>query len=479
MAAGLLVRLYGIQRGLWEDEITAAYYTQLTPADVFDTLAQNGSHPPLYFLLTGLGVRHGLDVVAALRLPSLVAGTATIAVVYLIALKLAGRTAAVVAGLLATIAPMAVWYSQEGRMYALVWFFVLASYLVLAWGTESRAWALFALLHALFIGLALWTDYSAALALLPQPLLILLLKRRAWFLGTWATGWISILPWLAFLGRQYGRIQAQRFPGVGTDLGSWLGALGDLASVHATFATDASPLPAFAVVSLVALIGAAAGVTFYGAFRGRERMAALVVCLTLGPLAVALALAAHGTVAVVIARVLGIIAFGVVLMLAAAAAVLAALESRPPRAAGAVGLAAVLLLAGASEADVAQHGNNGTGWQVVAHTLDDDAQPGDELIYYPIATTFAVDQFLAPSSPFRTDYNGIWPAPDDVADQIFATWVLSKSRVWFVYLDTSGVDMPEHDMWFTGHSFCRVMGDPAEGSGIIEYQASTTPCRRA
>jgi hypothetical protein len=87
-----------------------------------------------------------------------------------------------------------------------------------------------------------------------------------------------------------------------------------------------------------------------------------------------------------------------------------------------------------------------------------------------------VDQFLAPSSSFRTEYNGIWPAPDDVADQIFAAWVSSKPRVWFVYLDTSGVDMPQHDRWFTEHSFCRVRGDPEKGSGIIEYEATSTHC---
>ncbi len=476
MVIGLAIRLHGVNRGLWEDEITVAFYTQLPISDVAGTLAQNGAHPPLYFLVARLGARAGLDIVPSLRVPSVVAGTATIGVVYFIALKLIGRIGAVVAGLVAMIAPLAVWYSQEGRMYALVWFFVLGSYLFLVWGHDSRAWGLFAALHGLFVGLALWTDYSAALALAFQPILILLLKRRPWFFSSWAAGWISIVPWLFFLGQQYGRIQAQRFPGLGMDLRSWLSVLADLTSASASFASDPNPLPDVAAATLLILIAAAAGTTIWAAFHGRARIAFLVAALTIGPLVVAAALALHGTVAVVIPRVMGMVGFGIAFMLGAAAAAAVGLQWRPAPAVGAVAVAAVLVLVGASEVDVAQNGSNGTSWDTIGDTINSNARQGDELIYYPIATKYAVDPFLDPSSPFRTDFNGMWPMTDDVAQQTFALWVAGKPRVWFVYLAITGVDMPQNDLWFTQHNLCRVMGDPDGGSGLIEYEASTTHC---
>ncbi len=473
---GLVLRLQDFYRGMWEDEITVAYYTQIGIKNVISTVALNGSHPPLYFLVAATDSRIGMDILPAIRVPSVVAGVATIAVVYLIALKVTGRVGALVAGTLATVAPVAVWYSDEGRMYALVWFFVLTSYLLLVWGHDSPRWRIFAVLHGAAVGLALWTDYSAALALAPQILLVALLSRRRWFFASWAVGWLTIVPWLFFLRDQYSRIEAQRFPGVGTDLGSWLAVLSDLVSVHADYASLDQTLPAAAAVVLGVLVGAALVTPLYVAFHGRLRAATLVACLTAGPLAVAVALALQGTVAVILPRVMGIITFGIVFALATAVSVLAGFETRPSRLTAAVAAAAVILCFGASELNVVQNGTNGTVWDTVADTISANAQSGDELVYYPIAAKYAVDPYLAPSSPWRTDFDGGWPKDAGTAEQSFATWTAGKPRVWFVYLAITGVDMPAYDQWFAQHNYCRVMGDPFADVGVIEYQATATHC---
>ena len=473
---GLALRLQDFYRGMWEDEITVAYYTQIGIRNVISTVAQNGSHPPLYFLVAATDARTGLDVLPSIRIPSVVAGVATILVVYLIALKLTGRAGALVAGTLVMLSPVAVWYSDEGRMYALVWFFVLTSYLLLVWGHDSPRWRVFAVLHGAAVGLALWTDYSAALALAPQIVLIALLSRRRWFLGSWAAGWLTIVPWLFFLHDQYSRIEAQRFPGVGTDLGSWLAVLSDLVSVHADYASVDQTLPDAAAALLLLIVGGALVTTVYGAFNGRLRAATLVACLTAGALAVAVALALQGTVAVILPRVMGIITFGIVFALGTAASVLTGFEARVPRLSAAVAAAAVILCFGASGLNVVQNGTNGTEWDTVADTISGNAQPGDELIYYPIAAKYAVDPYLAPSSPWRTDYDGAWPKDEGTAERSFATWTAGKPRVWFVYLAITGVDMPTYDLWFAQHNYCRVMGDPFADVGVMEYQATATHC---
>jgi uncharacterized membrane protein len=474
-AVGLAVRLVDFYRGMWEDELTIAWYTQLGLRLVLPTVAQNGSHPPLYFFVAVLDSRY-MDVLPALRAPSVAAGVLTIAVVYFLVLRLAGQAAALVAGALTTFAPIAVWYSDEARMYALVWFLVLASYLWLVWGSYSKHWRVFAVLHAITVGLALWTDYSAALALLPQPLLILLLKHRGWFLGSWIVGWLAILPWVFFLREQYGRIQAQRFPGLGADLHSWIAVLLDITGVHANYASLGDTLPFTAIVAVLVLLGAAAIATVIAAFRGHLLVAVVALCLTAGVLAVSAGLAREGVVAVIAPRVMGLIVFGLIVVFAAGAAAILSRPSRTGRTVTAALIGILLACTIAATGNLLQHGSNGTSWDHVADTIQSNAQPGDELIYYPVATKYAVDPYLSPTSRWRNVYNGIWPTDDASAEQIFATWTTGKRRVWFVYYAIGGVDMPQHDQWFMQHGLCRVMGDPTGALGLIEYQATTNTC---
>lgn len=475
-AVGLALRLIDFNRGLWEDEMTVAYYTEIGVRNVIQTVALNGSHPPLYFLLVAVDAHLGMGVVAALRAPSVAAGVATIAVVYLLVLRLVGRAGALLAAALVTFSPFLIWYSDEGRMYALVWFFVLVSYLLLVWGHDSRHWRIFAILHGASVGLALWTDYSAALALAPQVLLILLLRHRGWFLGSWVVGWISILPWFFFLREQLGRIEAQRFPGLGQDLQSWVTVLLNLAWVRADYASLGNTLPSVAlVVLLILLVVAAAGTVVAGAI-GRLRAAVVALCLTGGAFAVALALALQGTQAVILPRVLGVITFGFVLVFATAAALLIARDSRVMRAVAAACAAVLLAVVIGSTADVLQNGTNGVQWDRVAHTIQANAQPGDELIYYPIAAKYAVEPYLPKASPWHTRFDGSWPKDAATADQSFATWTAGKDRVWVVFYALTGVDMPQRDVWFTQHNLCRLSGDPMAGLGLMEYQASPGGC---
>ena len=55
----------------------------------------------------------------ALRLPSALAGIATVPVAWAIGRELAGRRAAIVCAALVAVNPLFVWYSQEARAYEL------------------------------------------------------------------------------------------------------------------------------------------------------------------------------------------------------------------------------------------------------------------------------------------------------------------------------------------------------------------------
>ena len=470
-AAGLALRLPGFHRGMWEDEITSAYYTQLGIHHVIPTLALNGTHPPLYFLVVATEARFHMDALDAIRLPSLVAGVATIPLVYVLATRIAGGVAGAVAAALAAVAPFAIWYSDEGRMYALLWLVILASYLCVAWGEESPRWPFLAVLHAITVGVALWTDYSAALALVPQIAVIALLRRRWAFVASWTAGWLSFVPWLLALREQYGRISVQSFAGQ-----SWSTALLDLTWVRADYASLGDTLPVAAAAAVLAVIAAAALVTVACSFRGHSRAGVTALCLTAGAVAVAAALAYHGVHAVVLARVMGIVSFGVILVVATGAGLVIASRSRAARVAAATCVAVIVCCVSASTTDVLRHGTNGVRWDTVASTIQRNAQPGDELIYYPVGAQLAVDPYLPRSSPWRTQFNGSWPEDDASAQRDFALWSAGRNRVWFVFYAISGVNMTRNNSWFADHGMCRVMGDPSLAMGVIEYEASAVDC---
>jgi hypothetical protein len=123
----------------------------------------------------------------ALRLPSALAGIATVPVAWMIGRELAGRRAAVLAAALVAVNPLFVWYSQEARAYAL--FVLTAAVAMLCFlrieqapeppepGRSGRgsAWTL---AFAVSGSLALLTHYFAVFLLIPMTLLLLRDPRR-------------------------------------------------------------------------------------------------------------------------------------------------------------------------------------------------------------------------------------------------------------------------------------------------------------
>jgi len=97
------------------DEVTDLRIAEL-PARRIVSLADG--FPPLYhLLLKGWLSLWGTPLAA--RWLSALLGVVTVYAVYRLALSLAGRPAAVAAGLLTAVAPMHVWFAQESRAYAL------------------------------------------------------------------------------------------------------------------------------------------------------------------------------------------------------------------------------------------------------------------------------------------------------------------------------------------------------------------------
>lgn len=106
--------------------------------------------PPLSFLTSWLTTRAGGSPVL-LRLPALLAGTATILLIYRLGVETVGRRAALLAAALTTFAPFMIYYSAEARAYGLLMLFVtgavLSTLLALRTG-RRRYWVLYGLCAA-------------------------------------------------------------------------------------------------------------------------------------------------------------------------------------------------------------------------------------------------------------------------------------------------------------------------------------------
>jgi hypothetical protein len=104
-----------------------------------DGIFRDGGNMALYYLVLRLVVDVSGPNVAVERLPSLVCGTATIPVVFLLGRRLVGqRTGTVAAAVFAVSLPLTFW-EQTARAYAMAMFFVSVSMLAFCgWSTRPR-----------------------------------------------------------------------------------------------------------------------------------------------------------------------------------------------------------------------------------------------------------------------------------------------------------------------------------------------------
>ncbi len=129
--AALALRL----AGLWSipldfDEIATNYFAHLSVHDLVAQSALREPNPPSFYLLEHALLRAGLSG-RDLRLPTILAGTASVPLAWAIARRLDGRVAGLFAAILVATSPTSLAMAIEARVYALVAAFTLAAILLL------------------------------------------------------------------------------------------------------------------------------------------------------------------------------------------------------------------------------------------------------------------------------------------------------------------------------------------------------------
>jgi 4-amino-4-deoxy-L-arabinose transferase-like glycosyltransferase len=180
IVVGLVLRV-ATPRGIWLDEAISIHQAHLSLHDLFVNLYNGDRQPPLYHLTLWLTIRIFGDGEFAVRLPSLIAGTLTIPVLYELGRELYDRRTGLLAAAFATISPLLIWYSQEVRMYEFVALFGLLALL-----TQLRAirngtmlnWAAYILATAAL----LWSHYFGLLLIAVQQVVfvaVLIHRKRS------------------------------------------------------------------------------------------------------------------------------------------------------------------------------------------------------------------------------------------------------------------------------------------------------------
>lgn len=173
-------------QSLWRDEIDAVWFAMRDLPQTLSMFVSSGQNGPLYFL----SLRPWLSLVGsseyALRFPSAVAGTLAIPIFWQVARRLLSGNhsdndqnrfawLAFGAALLLSGNPYQLWYSQEGKMYALIT--SLALFATWAWlrGIEQGGWRN-------------WLTYlcTVSLAIYCHLLMILIIPLHfVWFVIAW------------------------------------------------------------------------------------------------------------------------------------------------------------------------------------------------------------------------------------------------------------------------------------------------------
>lgn len=209
------VRVYHLTfQSLWRDEVDSIRFASRALPELLRMFTRPGENGPLFFAALRPWLAAAGEGEFALRYPAVLAGVLAAPLTYaltrrLIAIGSAGSwqfprgvtlgNVPLVAALLVAAGPYLVWYSQEGKMYAVLTALALAACLVFLRAVEEGRWWQWLVYLALLTALAL--THVLALLLVAVNIVWLALAGAAWprYRRRWlALALVLLLPLIPF-----------------------------------------------------------------------------------------------------------------------------------------------------------------------------------------------------------------------------------------------------------------------------------------
>jgi hypothetical protein len=209
--AGIVIRLIVVHQGLFGDELSTYWIVVGHSLNQVLALLYGAASihheeihhaeitPPLYFVAAWLTTRVGHSA-ELLRLPSLLAGSLTVPLVYRLGLRTVGRGAALIGCALTALSPFMIYYSTEARAYAVMMLLVVVSTLALLLAVDQRRtrwWVVYGASSCL----AVYTHYTCVFPLIAQLAWALWVHpeaRRPAILANLGA-MVALLPWIGGL----------------------------------------------------------------------------------------------------------------------------------------------------------------------------------------------------------------------------------------------------------------------------------------
>jgi 4-amino-4-deoxy-L-arabinose transferase-like glycosyltransferase len=198
---GLAIRIANFDQSLFGDEISTYFVVHdhslgTVLHELRDNDLSSEISPPLFFMLAWLSAKVGSGA-EWIRLPSLIAGTVSIPLVYLLGARTVGRAAGLVGAAVMTLAPFMVYYSTEARAYALIVALTAASALALVTAVREQRLKWW-IVYAVCVCASLYTHYTAIFPLAALFLWVLVAHRGVLvpFLLANLAALIGYAPWI-------------------------------------------------------------------------------------------------------------------------------------------------------------------------------------------------------------------------------------------------------------------------------------------
>ena len=197
------VRFYGFTTSaIWCDEGSSLMLSDYSLPGIWFHAAHD-VHPPLYFMLLHGWIALFGDSLVSIRTLSVLPGIATVLLGIWLVRLIATQRAALLAGLLLALLPIAVRYSQEVRMYSLLGMWLIAATIALVYWVKAPHKSRYLAVYTVLMAAAFYTHYFTAFCVIAHWLYLLLsgrstgwlIKRPAWWLAN-AVIVLLFLPWL-------------------------------------------------------------------------------------------------------------------------------------------------------------------------------------------------------------------------------------------------------------------------------------------
>lgn len=231
---GILVRFISLNQSLWLDEAINVLATKnFSFLSMITEYAKADFHPPGFFIILWTWTKLFGTSEIFVRIPSVIFGSLTIYVIYLIGCKLHSKTLGLFSAFLLALNPLHIYYSQEARMYALACLAVSINIFILIKLIKKEKLYIFILILSNLS--VLLTDYVAYL-IFPAQFIFLLINKdkeamKKWF-NAIALSILLFIWWLpTFLSQlNVGSVTADKLP-------AWKFIVGgfDIKSVPLTF----------------------------------------------------------------------------------------------------------------------------------------------------------------------------------------------------------------------------------------------------